>query len=55
MELTDNEKSIIRGICKHFSKCMSHPEITREYFDYCSIYREDCDCQCFIKKANSTK
>lgn len=50
--MTEEEKAIIKSICKHYCECV---ETARDYFEYCSIYSEDCDCQCFIKKANSAK
>lgn len=38
--------SIPVSLCKYRVKCMSHPVISREYYDYCSLYQEDCNLQC---------
>lgn len=40
---------VLKPMCRYLGKCMSHPE-TREYHDYCVLYREDCNCQCICKQ-----
>lgn len=37
---------VLKPMCKHFCKVMSQTEISREYHDWCSLYQEDCHCQC---------
>jgi hypothetical protein len=37
---------VLKPMCRYICKCMSHPEISRDYHDYCSLYQEDCNCQC---------
>ena len=39
-------QSKLKPMCKYLGKCMSHPDISREYYDWCDLYREDCNCQC---------
>ena len=39
-------QSKLKPMCKYLTKCMSHPDISREYHDWCGLYREDCNCQC---------
>lgn len=39
-------QSKLKPMCKYLGKCMSHPDISREYHDWCDLYREDCNCQC---------
>lgn len=36
----------LKPMCKYLTKCMSHPETDRNYYDWCGLYREDCNCQC---------
>lgn len=40
---------VLKPMCRYLGKCMLHPE-TREYHDYCVLYREDCNCQCIWKQ-----
>lgn len=44
-------QSKLKPMCKYFTKCMSHPDISREYHDWCILYEEDCNCQCCSRKA----
>lgn len=46
----EDAKRVFQPMCRHFGKCMSHPEVSREYYDYCSLYREDCKCQCLWRQ-----
>lgn len=46
--MSEEEKAIIKSICKHCFTCV---ETTRDYYENCSIYNEDCDCQCLQRKA----
>ena len=39
-------QSKLKPMCKYLTKCMSHPDISREYHDWCVLYGEDCNCQC---------
>ena len=39
-------KSKLKPMCRYLTKCMSHPDISREYYDWCVLYGEDCNCQC---------
>lgn len=39
-------QSKLKPMCKYLTKCMSHPDISREYHDWCGLYGEDCNCQC---------
>ena len=45
----EDAKRVLQPMCRYLGKCMSHPEISREYYDYCDLYREDCHCQCILK------
>lgn len=36
----------LKPMCKYLTKCMSHPDISRDYHDWCVLYGEDCNCQC---------
>ena len=46
----DDAIEVLKPMCRYLGKCMSHPEISREYYDYCDLYREDCNCQCLWKQ-----
>ena len=39
-------QSKLKPMCHYLTKCMSHPDISREYHDWCVLYGEDCNCQC---------
>ena len=39
-------QSKLKPMCKYLTKCMSHPDISRDYHDWCVLYGEDCNCQC---------
>lgn len=39
-------QSKLKPMCRYLTKCMSHPDISREYYDWCGLYGEDCNCQC---------
>lgn len=39
-------QSKLKPMCKYLTKCMSHPDISREYHDWCVLYGKDCNCQC---------
>lgn len=43
----EDAKKILQPKCIYLTKCMSHPEFSREYYDYCKLYQEDCNFQCF--------
>jgi predicted GNAT superfamily acetyltransferase len=43
----EDAKRVLKPMCRNLGKCMSHPDISREYYDYCYLYREDCKFQCF--------
>lgn len=45
-------KKVLMPKCKYRGKCMSHPDISREYYDYCDLYREDCNCQCIWRQGS---
>lgn len=41
---------VLKPMCRYLGKCMSHPEISRDYHDYCDLYQEDCNCQCIWRQ-----
>lgn len=43
-------QSKLKPMCKYLTKCMSHSDISREYYDWCVLYGEDCNCQCLEAK-----
>ena len=44
----EDAKRVLLPMCRNRTKCMSHPG-SREYVDWCQMYQEDCNCQCFWK------
>lgn len=46
----EDAKRVLQPNCRYRGRCMSHPEISREYYDYCDLYHEDCHCQCIWRQ-----
>ena len=42
----EDAKRVLKPKCRFLTKCMSHPKVSREYHEYCTLYYEDCNCQC---------
>ena len=48
----DDAIEVLKPMCRYFGKCMAHPEVSREYFDWCDLYHEECHCQCLWKQGD---
>ena len=46
----DDAIEVLKPMCRYLSKCMAHPKVSREYVDWCDLYREECHCQCLWKQ-----
>ena len=46
----EDAKRVLKPMCRYLGLCMSHPEVSRGYHDYCHLFQEDCNCQCLWRK-----